>query len=346
MPLEKRKPMLRITQSESSDAAKKYFGQSLRRGDYYLEGQEIAGNWGGRAAKMLHLDGPVKEKVFGKLLENIRPDGRRLTIRTVENRRPGYDFTFDVPKSVSLLHALGGDERIAGPQRAQPWRKRLVEIEQEMHTRVRFDGAQNDRRTGNMVWADFTHFTSRPAPVNDAMADRLKDTVRQGDDGKALLPDPHLHFHVYVLNATYDPEERRFKAGVFMQAKRDALYFQAAYHNPVGGGDFRSSATTSFRTANAFEIVGVPVRTQSVSFHAGLRKSRNWRKSWALPMWTQRQSSAQRRGMQKITTLIVPRFAARGKQWPGARMSVGCKLRVEGTEQLPRLRNRRHGEGP
>jgi len=100
MAFKTQRPMLRITQSESPEAAKKYFGQSLRRGDYYLEGQELAGNWGGKAAKMLGLDGPVKERFFGKMLENIRPDGHRLTIRTVENRRPGYDFTFDVPKSV------------------------------------------------------------------------------------------------------------------------------------------------------------------------------------------------------------------------------------------------------
>jgi conjugative relaxase-like TrwC/TraI family protein len=188
--------MLRITQSESPEAARKYFGQSLRRGDYYLEGQEIAGNWGGKAAKMLGLDGPVKEKTFGKMIENIRPDGHRLTIRTVENRRPGYDFTFDVPKSVSLMNALGGDKRIETVAR-RAMEETMVEIEAEMHTRVRIDGAQYDRRTGNMVWADFTHFTSRPAPVDDATAARLKDIVIRGDKGEALMPDPHFHFHVY-----------------------------------------------------------------------------------------------------------------------------------------------------
>lgn len=257
MPVERRKPMLRITQSESSEAAKKYFSQSLRRGDYYLEGQEIAGNWGGRAAKILGLDGPVKEKVFCDLIENIRPDGHRLTVRTVENRRPGYDFTFDVPKSVSLLHALGGDERIVAAARAA-MEETMVEIEAEMHTRVRVDGAQNDRRTGNMVWADFLHFTTRPAPVDDGTARLIKDTVIRGDDGKSLLPDPHVHFHVYVPNATFDEVEHRWKAGVFMQAKRDATYFQAAYHTRLAAG-LQKLGYDIVPTANAFEVAGVPV---------------------------------------------------------------------------------------
>jgi len=104
--------MLRITQSESSAAAKNYFEGSLRRGDYYMDGLEIPGHWGGKTALMLGLDGPVHEADFCALLENKRPDGKRLTSRTVANRRPGYDFTFDVPKSVSLLYAIGGDERI------------------------------------------------------------------------------------------------------------------------------------------------------------------------------------------------------------------------------------------
>jgi conjugative relaxase-like TrwC/TraI family protein len=241
--------MLRITESESSAAAKSYFGGSLRRGDYYLEGQEIAGNWGGKAAKMLGLSGPVKEAEFCAMLENIRPDGHRLTVRTVANRRPGYDFTFDVPKSVSLVHAIGGDTRIVAAMK-KALDETMVEIEMEMHTRVRKNGAQEDRRTGNMVWADFTHFTSRPAPLDEEQARSI------GDD-KMLLPDPHLHVHVYALNATWDTEESQWKAGVFMQAKRDATYFQAAYHARLAS-ELQKLGYTINPTARAFELAGVP----------------------------------------------------------------------------------------
>jgi hypothetical protein len=247
--------MLRITQSQSSQAAKNYFGGSLRRGDYYMAGHEVAGNWGGKAAKMLGLDGPVKELEFCKLLENIRPDGERLTLRTVEHRRPGYDFTFDVPKSVSLLHAIGGDARIEAVMK-HALNTTMIEIETEMHTRVRKGGAQEDRRTGNMLWADFLHLTTRPAPLGDADAERLSDSVIRSDKGETLLPDPHLHVHVYAINATWDAQEGQWKAGVFMQAKRDATYFQAAYHARLAA-ELEKLGYVIEPTANGFEVRGV-----------------------------------------------------------------------------------------
>jgi hypothetical protein len=52
--------MLRITESESPQAAKHYYGRSLSRGDYYFQGQEIVGKWDGHAARSLGLDGPVE----------------------------------------------------------------------------------------------------------------------------------------------------------------------------------------------------------------------------------------------------------------------------------------------
>ena len=41
--------MLRITQQSSPDAARQYYTSA----DYYAEGQEIVGRWGGEAARML-----------------------------------------------------------------------------------------------------------------------------------------------------------------------------------------------------------------------------------------------------------------------------------------------------
>jgi hypothetical protein len=252
--------MLRITESVSADAARKYFGASLRHGDYYLKGQEVAGRWGGKGAALLGLRGTVEETAFLNLLDNLRPDGRQLTARMVKDRRPGYDFTFDVPKSVSLLHALGGDERIVeAMQRALA--ATMAELEQEMHTRVRVGGADEDRRTGNMIWADFLHFTSRPAPLSPEQVQRLQAAgfslgrMKDGT-GDVLLPDPHLHVHVYVINATFDPIERKWKAGVFMQAKRDATYFQAAYHTRLAQ-ELQRLGYGIAPTADAFEVVGL-----------------------------------------------------------------------------------------
>lgn len=104
--------MLRITQSASSAAAKSYYVSSLDREDYYSEGQEIVGAWGGRLAEKLGLSGQVERDAFNKLCDNLNPaTGENLTARTNQNRRVGYDINFHCPKSVSVLFALSGDEK-------------------------------------------------------------------------------------------------------------------------------------------------------------------------------------------------------------------------------------------
>src|ERR1700722_17822497 len=105
--------MLRITPSTSAKGAKEYFTQSLTRSDYYIDGQEVAGRWHGKAAELLGLSGEVQDKEYFALCDNLHPDtGEQLTPRNKGNRRVGYDFTFSAPKSVSVLYELSGDDRI------------------------------------------------------------------------------------------------------------------------------------------------------------------------------------------------------------------------------------------
>jgi hypothetical protein len=105
--------MLRANTSTSGDAAKRYFTESLSRGDYYSRGCEIPGVWNGKGAERLGLSGPVSQADFFALCENRRPmDGQPLTPRLKDNRRVGEDVNFHPPKSVSLVHALTGDPAI------------------------------------------------------------------------------------------------------------------------------------------------------------------------------------------------------------------------------------------
>ena len=61
--------MLRVIASRSARAAKEYYGQSLKREDYYTEGQEITGEWQGVAAERLGLSGLVTQSAFEALCE-------------------------------------------------------------------------------------------------------------------------------------------------------------------------------------------------------------------------------------------------------------------------------------
>ncbi|HEV8059414.1 MAG TPA: MobF family relaxase [Gemmataceae bacterium] len=225
--------MLRITQQNSAQGAKEYYATA----DYYSEGQEIIGLWGGKTAKMLGLEGTVDKQAFDRLCDNLDPrDGTTpLTVRTRSQRTVGYDFTFSVPKSVSLLYARTGDYEILDAFRSAV-DETMRDIESEMQTRVRSKGRDENRQTGNMVWAEFVHTTSRPV------------------DG---IPDPQLHAHCFAFNVTHDPEEQRFKAGQFRELKRDAPYFQARFRVRLAG-KLQELGFAVERKRDDFELAGVP----------------------------------------------------------------------------------------
>ncbi len=97
---------------------------------------------------------------------------------------------------------VGGDERlIAAHHKAV--RKALVVAENYSATRVRLDGANENRTTGNWIVAAYRHDTSRDL-------------------------DPQLHTHAVTANLTYDGVEGRWKA---LQAS--GLYERRAYLTEV-----------------------------------------------------------------------------------------------------------------
>ncbi len=129
--------MLNITPQYDAVGAKSYFAKS----DYYSEGQEMVGHWGGKGAVLLGLFGQVDKSAFESLCDNRNPRTQQsLTPITREERRVGYDFTWSAPKSVSLVHALTGDERIVQAFRDSIGQT-MKEMEAEMQTRVRRGGA-------------------------------------------------------------------------------------------------------------------------------------------------------------------------------------------------------------
>ena len=229
--------MLRLVVSMSAHAAKSYFSDALSKSDYYLSDQELPGQWNGLAAEQLGLTGEVKKEEFYALADNCHPKtGLPITPKgNQENRRVGYDINFHCPKSVSVLHALGMNDGIL-PAFEQSVKETMQDMEKDMQTRIRKGGQYDDRTTGNMAWASFTHQTARPT--------------------KNAAPDPHLHAHCYTFNLTYDQTEKRFKAGQFVRLKKDGMYYQALFHKRLADR-LQDLGFGIKKTKDAFEVMEV-----------------------------------------------------------------------------------------
>lgn len=239
--------MLRITVNKSASAAKKYYSEMYYSEgrdtvSYYEEKTQAIGTWHGKAADQLGLNGSISKDDFSVLCDNIKPQtGEQLTERTNLERRVGYDFTFNASKSVSLAYTFSDDEDKKKILTAfqESVKEAMLEVENGIQTRVRVAGQNENRDTFNIIYGEFVHFTSRPV------------------DG---IPDPHLHAHCFVFNATYDEKEDKWKAAQFGQVKKDAPYYEAVFHSYLAerlsnlGYDIE-------KTKNGFEIKGISGET-------------------------------------------------------------------------------------
>jgi conjugative relaxase-like TrwC/TraI family protein len=163
---------------------------------------------------LLGLRGEVTQKQFEAVREGLHPEtGEFLRPRHSADRigedgseqskgRSLYDLTFSAPKSVSVQALVGGDERLVAAH-DDAVREALAEAEGYAATRVRLNGANEDRTTANWTVSTYRHDTSRKL-------------------------DPQLHTHAVAANLTYDGVEGRWKA---LQAS--GLYERRAFLTEV-----------------------------------------------------------------------------------------------------------------
>ena len=254
--------MLRITTSHSAEAAKNYFDVALKTSDYYTKD---VGTWGGKGAEILGLKGEVQRKDFVALANNRWPgaNGKRLTARMnktrledvidkktglpmidpetgdvqkreVSNRRAGYDFTFSVPKSVSLYLAVNED-KVVEQMITEAVDETMAAIEARMETKVRKGYQHDNRLSPNMVYAKFVHGETRPV------------------DG---IPDPHYHIHVFAMNATFDEVEKEWKALEVGNTVGDRTFYEAHFHHLLAA-KLEASGYGIRRTEHHFELSSV-----------------------------------------------------------------------------------------
>jgi conjugative relaxase-like TrwC/TraI family protein len=225
--------MLTTMQIMSAAGVVAYFGRELSTSEYYTAEHGV---WLGKGAERLGLPSNLTKEDFVAIANNRLPNsGDRLTARTndkriaivwgpgeetqsgrpnkieVNNRRVCVDFTFSVPKSVSMYLAKTKDKE-AEKLIHQALRETVDDIEAAIQTRVRIGGADYDRVTGNAIWAKCIHRTTRP------VSGRI---------------DPHWHCHALLFNATYDETEGRWKAAQLGNVIANKGFYQAAFHSRI-----------------------------------------------------------------------------------------------------------------
>lgn len=213
--------MISIKTQTNLVSAKSYFREHLNTGDYYQTGGTTPGIWHGLGAESLGLSGTVSEADFLNLCAGKQPNGSKLTKRTntvregdVANRRVFFDFTVCPPKSVSIAALVAGDDRIKQAH-ANAVAIASRELETFACTRVRskLDALNGkDRKTGNLIMAEFTHETSR--------------AVQEGGN-----PDPLLHSHLLCFNATKDDDQ--WKALQPLQMFRAQKFIESVYDHEL-----------------------------------------------------------------------------------------------------------------
>ncbi len=170
--------------------AETYYQEKYSQDDYYTEERQVVGQWFGRGAQALGLADEVSPEDFRAVLHGLSPASGEVLVPNAkgsDERRAGWDATFNAPKSVTIQALVGADTRLAQAHRTAVER---AFQELERYALSRQHGGHEWVITENVVAARFDHIAARPS--------------RDADDGNG--PDPHLHSHVVIVNMTRRPD--------------------------------------------------------------------------------------------------------------------------------------------
>lgn len=187
-----------------------YLSHHLAANDYYCEKETISGQWQGRGAEMLNLNGDIHagDTAFERLRNNRHPEtGEKLTPRDGDGRVRFFDFQCSAQKSVSIMAVTMGDSRLIGAH-DQAARIAFAELERFAATQANSALTRNNRLTGNVVAAVFRHTASR-----------------------AL--DPQVHTHHVIANATWDEKSNSWRALTEFEMVRAIRYAGKVYQNEM-----------------------------------------------------------------------------------------------------------------
>lgn len=190
--------MLSVAAVRSASGAANYFAKD----DYYtVEGSSEISAWAGEGADSLGLAGEVAKDAFEGILNGILPDGE--AVAQVENRRAGFDLTFSMPKSASVMAYVAGDKRILGANMAAV-QKTMAWVEKNLaEGRKDVEGRKVPVQTGNLVYALFQHDTSRALDPQGHIHAVIANLTRMADGKWQALHGDKLWSHNSIIGSVY-----------------------------------------------------------------------------------------------------------------------------------------------
>src|SRR6266851_9333509 len=145
--------------------AETYYQEKYSEDDYYTESHRVTGEWYGRGAETLGLSGVVSEEDFRAVLRGTRPGTGEVLVSAAtgrDERRAGWDATFNASKSVSIQALVGDDSRLVDAHRRAV--ERFLELEE--FAQARRHRGQEWVTTANIVAARFDHIAKALAPID------------------------------------------------------------------------------------------------------------------------------------------------------------------------------------
>lgn len=148
--------------------------------DEYYTGKgeaEADGEWDGRGAERLALEGPVQKRDFEAVLKGLDPKTSERLTQIGKSHAPGWDMTFSAPKSVSVMWALApeADRRKIETAHRGAVRAATTHLEDNHAFTRRGKGGAIRESVAGLTIARFHHHTSRDL-------------------------DPQLHTHAFIFN--------------------------------------------------------------------------------------------------------------------------------------------------
>lgn len=219
--------------------------------DYYFNGGEPPGKWVGSGCRYFNLAGHVERESFKRIFNGFHPNANigppaaakedlkpKPLVQNAgkENRRAGWDLTFSVPKSISVIWSQATPEMQARIQELhhQAVADTLAFVEQNLAYARTGKAGMGQIVPVKLVAAVFEHGTSRAS-------------------------DPQLHSHAVVMNVTVDPNNSEQTRSLETKPIfKNKMLLGAIYRSHLAHSLHQEFGFNAERKGNSFEVQGVP----------------------------------------------------------------------------------------